>query len=168
MTGDNLTWMEYMRQLIGEYHLNHTFWCFNANSGDTGGLVLDDFTTWDEEKYEFVREVLWQNEDGQFIGLDHEVPLGANGIALNDYDGVMIDLDFEVSDVVPEDTCGGIETVATDMTGDTCGGVTGPEGGSIFEVTRGSKIAFGIAGAAILAVAGSFVTIAIKNRRKGQ
>ena len=168
MTGDNLTWMEYMRQLIGEYHLNHTFWCFNANSGDTGGLVLDDFTTWDEEKYEFVREVLWQNEDGQFIGLDHEVPLGANGIALNDYDGVMIDLDLEVSDVVPEDTCGGIETVATDMTGDTCGGVTGPEGGSIFEVTRGGKIAFGIAGAAILAVAGSFVTIAIKNRRKGQ
>lgn len=168
MTGDNLTWMEYMRQLIGEYHLNHTFWCFNANSGDTGGLVLDDFTTWDEEKYEFVREVLWQNEDGQFIGLDHEVPLGANGIALKDYDGVMIDLDLEVSDVVPEDTCGGIETVATDMTGDTCGGVTGPEGGSIFEVTRGSKIAFGIAGAAILAVAGSFVTIAIKNRRKGQ
>ena len=153
MTGDNLTWMEYMRQLIGEYHLNHTFWCFNANSGDTGGLVMDDFTTWDEEKYEFVREVLWQNEDGQFIGLDHEVPLGANGIALSDYDGVMIDLDLEVSDVVPEDTCGG---------------VTGPEGGSIFEVTRGGKIAFCIAGAAILAVAGSFVTIAIKNRRKGQ
>ena len=26
MTGDNLTWMTYMRQLIAEYHLNHTFW----------------------------------------------------------------------------------------------------------------------------------------------
>ena len=168
MTGDNLTWMEYMRQLIGEYHLNHTFWCFNANSGDTGGLVLDDFTTWDEEKYEFVREVLWQNEDGQFIGLDHEVPLGANGIALNDYDGVMIDLDLEVSDVVPEDTCGGIETVATDMTGDTCGGVTVPEDGSIFEVSKGGKVAFAVAGVAILGLIGSFVTIAIKNRRNGQ
>ncbi len=168
MTGDNLTWMEYMRQLIGEYHLNHTFWCFNANSGDTGGLVMDDFTTWDEEKYEFVREVLWQNEDGQFIGLDHEVPLGANGIALSDYDGVMIDLDLEVSDVVPEDTCGGIETVATDMTGNTCGGVTGPEGGSIFQVTKGGKIAFAVAGVAILGLVGSFVTIAIKNRRNGQ
>ncbi len=168
MTGDNLTWMEYMRQLISEYHLNHTFWCFNANSGDTGGLVMDDFTTWDEEKYEFVREVLWQNEDGQFIGLDHEVPLGANGIALSDYDGVMIDLDLEVSDVVPEDTCGGIETVATDMTGNTCGGVTGPEGGSIFQVTKGGKIAFAVAGVAILGLVGSFVTIAIKNRRNGQ
>ena len=169
MTGDNLTWMEYMRQLIGEYHLNHTFWCFNANSGDTGGLVLDDFTTWDEEKYEFVREVLWQNEDGQFIGLDHEVPLGANGIALNDYDGVMIDLEIEASDSVPEDTCGGIETEASsDTPRDTCGGVTESGSGSIFQVTKGGKIAFAVAGVAILGLAGSFVTIAIKNRRNGQ
>ena len=87
MEGDNLTWMEYMRQLIAEYHLNHTFWCFNANSGDTGGLVLDDFTTWDTDKYEFVEEVLWQTDDGQFIGLDHEVPLGENGISLSEISG---------------------------------------------------------------------------------
>ena len=90
MEGDNLTWMEYMRQLIAEYHLNHTFWCFNANSGDTGGLVLDDFTTWDSEKYDFVSEVLWQTEDGQFIGLDHVVPLGDNGISLSEYTGDQI------------------------------------------------------------------------------
>ncbi len=88
MTGDNLTWMTYMRQLIAEYHLNHTFWCFNANSGDTGGLVLDDFTTWDEDKYEFVREVLWQDADGNFVGLDHAVPLGQNGISLSEYSGI--------------------------------------------------------------------------------
>ena len=88
MSGDNLTWMTYMRQLIAEYHLNHTFWCFNANSGDTGGLVLDDFVTWDQEKYEFVREVLWQDQDGNFIGLDHAIPLGSNGICLSDYSGL--------------------------------------------------------------------------------
>lgn len=88
MTGDNLTWMTYMRQLIAEYHLNHTFWCFNANSGDTGGLVLDDFVTWDEDKYEFVREVLWQDQDGNFIGLDHAVALGDNGISLSEYSGL--------------------------------------------------------------------------------
>lgn len=88
MSGDNLTWMTYMRQLIAEYHLNHTFWCFNANSGDTGGLVLDDFVTWDQEKYEFVREVLWQDQDGNFIGLDHAIPLGDNGICLSDYSGL--------------------------------------------------------------------------------
>ena len=166
MTGDNLTWMEYMRQLIGEYHLNHTFWCFNANSGDTGGLVLDDFTTWDEEKYQFVKEVLWQNEDGQFIGLDHEVPLGVNGIALKDYDGVMIDLT-----ITPSPTTQNDQTEQTESTGDTCGGVDIPEQaprGSIFEVTKGGKIAFGIAGAAILAVIGLFVSIALKNQRNGQ
>ena len=83
MTEPNLTWMTHLRTLIGKYHLNYTFWCFNSNSGDTGGLVLDDFTTWDEEKYAFVKEVLWQ-QDGKFVGLDHETPLGANGICLND------------------------------------------------------------------------------------
>jgi len=90
MEGDNLKWMEYFRQLIAEKHLHHTFWCFNANSGDTGGLVKDDFKTWDEEKYNFVKAVLWQTDEGKFIGLDHAVPLGVNGIALGEYEGVII------------------------------------------------------------------------------
>lgn len=81
MTEPNLTWMTHMRTLIEKYHLHHTFWCYNANSGDTGGLVLDDFSTWDEEKYEFVKKVLWQ-EGGKFVGLDHAIPLGKNGITL--------------------------------------------------------------------------------------
>jgi len=81
MSEPNLTWMTHMRTLIKTYKLNHTFWCYNANSGDTGGLVKDDFVTWDEEKYKFVKEVLWQ-KDGKFVGLDHEIPLGINGVAL--------------------------------------------------------------------------------------
>ena len=87
MREPNLTWMTYMRQLISNYHLNHTFWCLNANSGDTGGLLLDDFTTWDTEKYNFVKEVLWQ-ENGKFVGLDHEIPLGENGITLKNAKGL--------------------------------------------------------------------------------
>ncbi|MCM1326572.1 MAG: cellulase family glycosylhydrolase [Bacteroidales bacterium] len=87
MREPNLTWMTYMRQLIGTYHLNHTFWCLNANSGDTGGLLLDDFTTWDSEKYNFVKEVLWQ-ENGKFVGLDHAIPLGENGITLEEAKGL--------------------------------------------------------------------------------
>lgn len=81
MTEPNITWMTYMRQLIKKYRLNHTFWCLNANSGDTGGLLKDDFVTWDDEKYNFVKEVLWQ-ENGKFVGLDHKIPLGKNGISL--------------------------------------------------------------------------------------
>ena len=84
MTEPNLTWMTYMRKLIKDNKLNHTFWCFNANSGDTGGLVKDDFTTWDQEKYNFVKEVLWQ-KNGKFVGLDHGIPLGSNGISLSQY-----------------------------------------------------------------------------------
>ena len=87
MTEPNLTWMTHLRTLIKNYNLHHTFWCFNANSGDTGGLVLDDFKTWDEEKYNFVKEVLWQ-ENGKFVGLDHEIPLGENGISLSEADGI--------------------------------------------------------------------------------
>jgi len=83
MREPNLTWMKYLRKLIKENRINHTFWCFNSNSGDTGGLVLDDFTTWDTEKYNFVKEVLWQ-QDGKFVGLDHEIPLGSNGITLSE------------------------------------------------------------------------------------
>ena len=83
MTEPNVTWMKYLRKLIKDNKINHTFWCFNANSGDTGGLVKDDFTTWDEEKYAFVKEVLWQ-QDGKFVGLDHEIPLGSNGMPLSD------------------------------------------------------------------------------------
>ncbi len=83
MRDPNLKWMTYLRQLIKENKINHTFWCFNSNSGDTGGLVLDDFKTWDEDKYAFVKEVLWQ-QNGKFVGLDHEIPLGENGITLSD------------------------------------------------------------------------------------
>lgn len=82
MREPNLTWMKYLRKLIKDNRINHTFWCFNSNSGDTGGLVLDDFTTWDEDKYAFVKEVLWQ-QNGKFVGLDHEIPLGSNGITLS-------------------------------------------------------------------------------------
>ena len=87
MEEPNLKWMTALRKLIKTNHLHHTFWCFNANSGDTGGLVLDDFTTWDEEKYEFVKEVLWQ-ENGKFVGLDHAIKLGKNGITLDEAKGL--------------------------------------------------------------------------------
>ncbi len=83
MTEPNLTWMTHLRTLIKKYKLSHTFWCFNANSGDTGGMVKDDFKTWDTKKYNFVKSALWQY-NGKFVGLDHEIPLGKNGISISD------------------------------------------------------------------------------------
>ncbi len=81
LSQSDLRWMTCLRELIEKNRLGHVFWCYNANSGDTGGLVQDDFSTWDEEKYAFVKSVLWQ-EGGRFVGLDHAVALGANGKAL--------------------------------------------------------------------------------------
>ncbi len=85
--GKNRAWMTYLRDFMIENRIHHTFWCFNENSGDTGGLVYDNFGTWDEEKYNFVEVSLWQDEEGRFISLDHAIPLGDNGISLSDYYG---------------------------------------------------------------------------------
>ncbi|WP_062132790.1 cellulase family glycosylhydrolase [Demequina aestuarii] len=77
-------WMTYLRDLIVDRHLHHTFWVVNPNSSDTGGLLKDDWTTWDEEKYALVEPALWQDEDGAFVGLDHEVPL-PGGVTVSEY-----------------------------------------------------------------------------------
>lgn len=85
--GPNSQWMSALKKLIKTYHINHTFWCYNPNSGDTGGLVDNDFVTWDEEKYSFVKDALWR-EDGKFVGLNHDVPLGSKGISLSEAKGL--------------------------------------------------------------------------------
>lgn len=88
-TGDNKKWMGLLRDYMIEKRIHHTFWCFNENSGDTGGLIAGgtNWTEWDQEKYEFVEPSLWQNEDGKYISLDHKIPLGksGNGISLTDH-----------------------------------------------------------------------------------
>ncbi|MFZ5987336.1 MAG: cellulose binding domain-containing protein [Bacillota bacterium] len=85
--GDNEKWMTALRDYMIEEKIHHTFWCFNANSGDTGGLVKNDFITWDEEKYALLKPSLWQNGTGKFIGLDHKIPLGKNGITVAQHYG---------------------------------------------------------------------------------
>lgn len=122
MQGENLKWMNYMRQLIDEKKLNHTFWCFNANSGDTGGLVKDDFKTWDEEKYGLVKKVLWQNDSGKFVGLDHKVPLGANGISLSEFSGKIVTVAPESekpSETTADNTSETQETTAVETTAES-------------------------------------------------
>ena len=166
MEGDNLKWMEYFRQLIAERHLHHTFWCFNANSGDTGGLVKDDFKTWDEEKYNFVKEVLWKNENGKFIGLDHAVPLGVNGIALGDYEGVII----TPAPAKPAPKTWSTETITekTEETpGSTCGGVYESPGAEVasYLYRKASTILIVVVIIAVVVI-GSFVTVTIVLKKR--
>lgn len=84
LESDNATWMTAIRTYIIEKHIHHTFWCYNNNSSDTGGLVGSDFVSWDETKYLFVKPSLWQDANGKFVGLDHVKPLG-NNINLTTY-----------------------------------------------------------------------------------
>ncbi len=82
--GKNQKWMELLRDYMINNHINHTFWCLNPNSGDTGGLLGYDFTTWDAEKYGLFEPSLWQTlETGKYIGLDHQKALGNNGTGLS-------------------------------------------------------------------------------------
>ena len=90
----NLKWMTLLRDYMIEHHINHTFWCLNTNSGDTGGLWdglgfnagTGTSITWNEEKYKLFEEALWQTaSSGKYIGLDHQRALGKNGISLNDF-----------------------------------------------------------------------------------
>ena len=86
-TGENVHWMQELRDYMIDKRIHHTFWCFNENSSDTGGLVYDNFKKWDDVKYEFIKPALWQDDNGMFISLDHKIPLGTagNGISLSDY-----------------------------------------------------------------------------------
>lgn len=83
--GKNQKWMELLRDYMIENRIHHTFWCINPNSGDTGGLLGNDWSTWDEEKYGLFEKALWQTSGGKYIGLDHQVALGNNGISLGEY-----------------------------------------------------------------------------------
>lgn len=159
MEGDNLKWMEYFRQLIAQKHLHHTFWCFNANSGDTGGLVKDDFKTWDEEKYSFVKEVLWQTEDGKFIGLDHAVPLGLNGIALSDYDGVTI-TPAPVTPVAESEATEQSSSIASQSSGDAPDQKENTDPEAVFETFK--KITRGLIITAMIAVLLIIVIVAVR------
>lgn len=89
---ENQKWMTLLRDYMIEHHINHTFWCLNTNSGDTGGLwagfqySINEGTTitWEEEKYKLFEKSLWQtSETGKYIGLDHKIPLGQNGTGLS-------------------------------------------------------------------------------------
>ncbi len=90
---ENQKWMTLLRDYMIDNHINHTFWCLNTNSGDTGGLWANlscgqqrgsTNITWAEDKYALFEESLWQTlETGKYIGLDHQKPLGINGTGLS-------------------------------------------------------------------------------------
>jgi aryl-phospho-beta-D-glucosidase BglC (GH1 family) len=119
--GPNEKWMTALRDLVVENRIHQTFWCINPNSGDTGGLLLGDWKSWDEEKYALLKPALWQH-GGKFVSLDHEVPLGGagstTGISLTDVYG---DGGGEPD---PDDTTAPTVPAGLDATAKTAGSVS--------------------------------------------
>ena len=123
--GKNQKWMELLRDYMIDNHINHTFWCLNPNSGDSGGLLDSSFTVWDDEKYDLFEPSLWQtSKTGKYISLDHQKPLGVNGtgISVSDYyksyaesEGSNLDSDGSVNPLPTEDTTG---SQSSDLKGD--------------------------------------------------
>ena len=123
--GKNQKWMELLSDYMIDNHINHTFWCLNPNSGDTGGLLDSSFTVWDDEKYDLFEPSLWQtSKTGKYIGLDHQQPLGVNGTGIsvaeyyksyNDTEGSNLDSDGSVNPLPTEDTTG---SQSSDLKGD--------------------------------------------------
>ncbi|MCM1506089.1 MAG: cellulase family glycosylhydrolase [Ruminococcus flavefaciens] len=130
---ENQKWMELLRDYMIDNHINHTFWCLNTNSGDTGGLWKNiscgqqqgsTKIEWEEEKYALMEKSLWQtSETGKYIGLDHQKALGNNGtgLSLNEFytsyastEGSNLDGGTIVKDGKPVDTdTSGTTTTAT-------------------------------------------------------
>ena len=91
--GKNQQWMELLRDYMIDNRINHTFWCVNPNSGDTGGLVDSSWSNWDEEKYGLFEKSLWQTDGGKYISLDHQRALGTagNSISITEFYGGKVD-----------------------------------------------------------------------------
>jgi endoglucanase len=51
-------WQNALVDYIGANNMYWTYWCLNPNSGDTGGLLLDDWYTWNEEKQTMLNRII--------------------------------------------------------------------------------------------------------------
>lgn len=51
-------WLETLLAYLDEIGAGFTFWTFNPNSGDTGGVLLDDWITVDEDKMAYLEPYL--------------------------------------------------------------------------------------------------------------
>jgi endoglucanase len=43
-------WQTTLVAFLKQHHISYTYWCWNPNSGDTGGVLNNDWTTVDKDK----------------------------------------------------------------------------------------------------------------------
>ncbi len=52
-------WQRSLVTYLQSNGFDYTYWCWNPNSGDTGGVLLDDWTTLDQAKMAILRAYQW-------------------------------------------------------------------------------------------------------------
>ncbi len=52
-------WFSRFVNYIEANNLNYTYWCFNPNSGDTGGIIADDWNTVNQWKLDYLQPILY-------------------------------------------------------------------------------------------------------------
>jgi len=57
-TDSDRQWLGALASYIGENQLSFTYWSLNPNSGDTGGILADDWQTVNEDKMAVIRPLL--------------------------------------------------------------------------------------------------------------
>ncbi len=57
-------WLSALMSYIGTNGMSFTFWCINPNSGDTGGMLLDDWTTVNMTKHNYLVPYLFPLDGG--------------------------------------------------------------------------------------------------------
>ncbi|MEM8902891.1 MAG: cellulase family glycosylhydrolase [Actinomycetota bacterium] len=67
-------WLEELLAYLDTNGIGFTFWTFNPNSGDTGGILTDDWETVDEERYGFLEPYLLGPFDGSTPESDDPSP----------------------------------------------------------------------------------------------
>jgi endoglucanase len=53
------TWMKTLVAYLQSNGFDYTYWCWNPNSGDTGGVLMDDWTTVNQAKLSLLQAYQW-------------------------------------------------------------------------------------------------------------
>jgi endoglucanase len=73
-TDKDRQWLHTFKSYIQEKRLNWTFWSLNPNSGDTGGLLLDNWQSVQKEKQDLLKTI-------QYPFIDSSAPTSASALA---------------------------------------------------------------------------------------
>jgi endoglucanase len=57
--GKQAVWQTSLMKFLGQHHISYTYWCWNPDSGDTGGILKNDWTTVDQARLNILRAYQW-------------------------------------------------------------------------------------------------------------